>query len=587
MATILLSYAAGPRVHALNQRALVESARRVGGFDRIVAHGPLPAGHPQRVGHDAVLSEAEGAGYWLWKPRIILDALEAAAPDDVVVYIDAGARLRRPLAPLIALAHRHDAVLMANDHANAPYVKRDAYVLTGTDGPEAQAARQLDASLMLWRNTEASRSLVTAWLRACEDPRALTDRPSACGLPELPSFRSHRHDQALLSLIVGRDRRAYRLAIMPRPVKYRFLEHHRRRIPVVPIALWYLIHDGPWEWNRAREREKDVGRRRRAGVVARLQGSACTMERLPDLRLYSSIDECLAFLRALPEAPPPMGPVEPVHFFWGGPSFSAKPALCLHSFLATQDERRVRPWLWLVDEKTWAGRDTDPYLAPLRDRVEFRRFDFAALAEGTPLEGAARSALPKTVPLSDFARLLCVFRHGGCYSDLDALFLRDLGPLFALAGAREFCFQWSLSPLGTNAFSRHAAGSAILRDIIFRAAAARSGHPKHLFPFDDAPAGILMLPAPAFSPLWLQVDGHDTSGFAPFTSFNDFFAERRESDPQRATLDTFFPGAFTYHWHGRWHLSEHASSFAGQLAGEIRERLLTRIPGFSKSPRYP
>jgi hypothetical protein len=582
--TILLSYAAGAPVHFANQRALLASARRVGGFDRLDARGPLAEDHPLRAAHPEILALSRGAGSWLWKPQIVLEALDGAAPDDIVVYVDSGARVRRSLAPLVALARRHDAVLIVNDHANAPHTKRDAFVLTDTDAPDCHGAPQLDAALMLWRNTPASRRLVAAWLDACCDARALTDQPSCCGRPELPSFRGHRHDQALLSLLLWRKDHGCALAVLRRDAKYRFLEHHRRRVRWVPVAIWHATHDGPWELRRARSRRGRVLRRR--AEHARHAAVACAMRRLPDLRLYSSVDGCLEFLRSLPPAPPPAAAPLPVHFYWDGGDFGAKPALSLRSFLATQDPRRVRPWLWLAHPRAWAGRSSNPHLEPLLPHLEARRFDLDSLAAGTPFEGHPWSAGLGPAAVSDLARLVVLFHHGGCYSDLDAVFLRDLGPLLALAGEEELCFQWSLCPSGTNAFCRHRSGSPVLVDLMVRGRAARRVHPRRLLSFADAPAELLMLPAAAFSPLWLVHDGHAASAFAPFTRFEEFFAPRSPGDPRRATLETFFPGAFTYHWHGNWRAPEHASSWAGQLAEDVQLRLLRTLPAAAPGPRF-
>ncbi|MBK5254689.1 MAG: hypothetical protein JJE39_01510 [Vicinamibacteria bacterium] len=586
MATILLSYAAGAAVHASNQRTLLASARSIGGFDRIQAHGPLAADHPLRLAHRDIFEGHEGAGYWLWKPQVILQALESGSPGDIVVYVDSGARLRRSLAPLIALARAHDAVLFLNDHANAPYTKRDAYILTGTDVADCHGTKQLDAAFMLWRNTARSRRLVSEWLRVCRDARALTDQPGACGLPELPSFRAHRHDQALLSLLVFRDRQDLSLALLPRRVKYRFLEHHRRRIAWLPIALWHATHDAAWETRRRVARRRDVRHRRGLGLAKRLQGDPCRMQRLSDRRLYSTVDHCLSFLRTLPEAPPREGPPEPVHFYWDGPGFGAKPALCLRSFLATQDSRRVRPWLWLAHSRAWDERAVNPHLIPLLPHIEARRFDLATLAQGTPLAAESWPTGLQPAAASDLARLLCTFHHGGFYSDLDAVFLRDLGPLLNLTGGRDFGFQWSLTRRGTNAFCRHARNSPLLLDLMNRVRETGSGHPEHLFDFETGPSEMLILPVAAFSPAWLVVDGHDQSAFSPFTRFDDFFAPRPPDDPRRATVATIFPGAFTYHWHGRWGAPEAASSWAGQLAEDIHQKLASKLRSPTFGPRY-
>ncbi len=37
------------------------------------------------------------------------------------------------------------------------------------------------------------------WLEYCSDLRVITDDPNTCGLPNLDGFRSHRHDQSILT----------------------------------------------------------------------------------------------------------------------------------------------------------------------------------------------------------------------------------------------------------------------------------------------------------------------------------------------------------------------------------------------------
>jgi hypothetical protein len=45
--------------------------------------------------------------------------------------------------------------------------------------------------------------VVDVWLRDCMDHQSLSDSPSAS--PELPSFRKHRHDQAILTNVLTRE----------------------------------------------------------------------------------------------------------------------------------------------------------------------------------------------------------------------------------------------------------------------------------------------------------------------------------------------------------------------------------------------
>ncbi len=307
------------------------------------------------------------------------------------------------------------------------------------------------------------------------------------------------------------------------------------------------------------------------------------MQRLPQPGLYDSTERCLAFARTLPppRPPAPSQPPVPVHFYWQGRAFGPKPALCLKSFLATQDPRRFRAWLWLEDEATYEAAQRLPDLAPLLPAITLRRYDWSELARGTPLADQPWTQNLAAVARSDLARLVCLYHHGGCYSDLDALFLRDLGSLLDHVGDAEFCFQWSADPSGTNAFCRHHAGSALLQKLLLRAVAAQSVHPFALLHFNLATPEILMLPVALFSPLWLQDDKHERYPAAPYRRFAGFFRKfgwfhRRPDHP--ITLETFFPGAFTYHWHNQWATREHRDSYAGHLDADCRSRLGTLGP---------
>ncbi|CAM2911626.1 hypothetical protein [Rariglobus hedericola] len=243
MSLHLICYADGAHIHFANQAALIASARRHG-VAHISALDSSTADNNFAAAHRETLSEREGAGYWLWKPRIILDALERAAENDLVVYVDSGSDLRGPLEALATSANGRDGVLFWNDYPNRMHVKRDAFVLTGTDATHFHNARQLDAAFLVFRNNERVRAFVRLWLEHCADPRQLTDRANTCGLPDLPGFVGHRHDQSLLTLLYLRERERLDFKTFARRIKHHHFRHHRRRITWMPIWLWDVFHDG-------------------------------------------------------------------------------------------------------------------------------------------------------------------------------------------------------------------------------------------------------------------------------------------------------------------------------------------------------
>jgi hypothetical protein len=73
--------------------------------------------------------------------------------------------------------------------------------------PPAQLPPQVLASYILFRRSPASLGFVSQWLAHAQDARALTDAPSTLqrcishNAPTAPTFRDHRHDQSIFSLL--------------------------------------------------------------------------------------------------------------------------------------------------------------------------------------------------------------------------------------------------------------------------------------------------------------------------------------------------------------------------------------------------
>lgn len=238
MRVFLICYADGRAVHLRNQEALIRSARRKG-FDRVFAYRRHDLTEDFRRAHRHILDLRRGAGYWLWKPYLIQETLRRAQAGDVVIYLDAGMIVRRPLDGLIDEAVRSDLVVFRGSRPNAMHVKRDCFVLTETDMPECHAALQIDASCMVIKNTEANRQFVRIWLDYCADARILTDRPNECAGPNLSAFIDHRHDQAILSVLYWRERERLPHVVRGQRFKREYLMHHRRRRRRVPIPVWH------------------------------------------------------------------------------------------------------------------------------------------------------------------------------------------------------------------------------------------------------------------------------------------------------------------------------------------------------------
>jgi hypothetical protein len=162
-----------------------------------------------------------GSGFWAWKPFIIEAKLQEVPDGDLVFYCDVGRLypfklLDQPVTPYVRWMEDNGQDVMPGvyipwDGANSVWTKREALVAMDMDRPEIHTASPVQASFSIWRACARSREFATQWLTLCSQRALISDDPSSDGINELPGFREHRHDQALLTLcclkegIVGLD----------------------------------------------------------------------------------------------------------------------------------------------------------------------------------------------------------------------------------------------------------------------------------------------------------------------------------------------------------------------------------------------
>lgn len=207
MKTHLVTFATSD--FATAQRRQAASARAVGGIDEVVLwNSELWSQQEFFSQHRDVANRHRGAGYWLWKPFIILKLLESVAEDDVVIYSDVGrskgGKFITSVAPLVGWVKASGAGFLPGCYlpeggTNGIMTKRDCFVYMNCDERKYWDHCQIQATFSVWRRTERALAFLREWLDYCCDPRVITDDPNTCGLPNLDGFREHRHDQSILT----------------------------------------------------------------------------------------------------------------------------------------------------------------------------------------------------------------------------------------------------------------------------------------------------------------------------------------------------------------------------------------------------
>lgn len=187
-----------------------------------LAHGGVDESDPWELGrirdsefyrrNRDILTQPRGAGYWLWKPYIILESLKSMAAGDFVIYHDIGKprqdmhkrnRFFRDVSPGLEFTRLNGGIFpgvyVPRYGPNKAWIKRDCFILMGCDAPLYWQHCQIQATYNVWQVRPETIDFVEQWLAFCEDPRILTDQPNEMGEENWPAFIDHRHDQAVLT----------------------------------------------------------------------------------------------------------------------------------------------------------------------------------------------------------------------------------------------------------------------------------------------------------------------------------------------------------------------------------------------------
>jgi len=140
-----------------------------------------------------IFSHLRGYGYWFWKPWIIEAAFESTDPGTLIFYTDIG---------VLAISSPQVIIDLVKDYTHQPLLRFWSYQ---ADEERYWRDEQSNGAFFVVRNCDAGRKFVAEWKEYLRDPRILTDQPNEMGLPNLPGFFGHRHDQSILSVLATRD----------------------------------------------------------------------------------------------------------------------------------------------------------------------------------------------------------------------------------------------------------------------------------------------------------------------------------------------------------------------------------------------
>jgi hypothetical protein len=160
---------------------------------------------------------------------------------------------------------------------------------------------------------------------------------------------------------------------------------------------------------------------------------------------------------------------------------------------------------------------------------------------------------------SDVVRYLLLYKYGGCWFDLDCIFLRSFEPIFYNFNNEICVYQWETQnyPNGAIYISLEPKSEKMKSNIEFIINRNGGWGFQEANLSYDLPLHMLVLPCSWFDGDWIE------------NSFNigwDVFFKKTD---KHYNFDNFFKDSFCYHWHNRWNVKIEYNSIIKQLSNII------------------
>jgi hypothetical protein len=211
MKKVLITFS-GARYHETT-RHTVEDGPRLGADEVLVYddHWLFRQAVHIEATKDLIYPGNRGLNWFAWKPYVILDALSRVGDGDVVFYVDGDTYPVANLGVLYDITLRDGIMLfMANGWPEQKvWCKRACFVIMNQDQPQYHTAHCGCARFMGF--THRHIDFLKVWLGYCTIRDCTTFDIDPRFGPELPGFREHRCEQAILTNLAHKyNHRLYR-----------------------------------------------------------------------------------------------------------------------------------------------------------------------------------------------------------------------------------------------------------------------------------------------------------------------------------------------------------------------------------------
>jgi hypothetical protein len=159
---------------------------------------------------DFIKNNARGYGYWLWKPFVIQHTMKSMAEGELLFYCDSDFIFQENNFNNILKEIKNKKIitcLTKGQEKELKWNKKDTINRVGVTIVEDDI--QVQAGTLLLFICKETKALVDEWYAICCENgyKYLDDTPST--EPNHSSFREHRHDQSIFSLLLKKHNIPY------------------------------------------------------------------------------------------------------------------------------------------------------------------------------------------------------------------------------------------------------------------------------------------------------------------------------------------------------------------------------------------
>jgi hypothetical protein len=176
----------------------------VAGFDEVINYGIDSLSEEFKKRHQTHFKYTRGAGYWVWKPQIILDALSKISNNDILMYSDSGCHFIHNINPVIEILEQSEnkCLCFRLSQIEESWTKRDCFIQMDCDYPDYVFSKQIMSTFFICKKNDFSNFLINEWQRYISDFHMVSDDFVSPSIHKnYPAFKEHRHDQSILSLL--------------------------------------------------------------------------------------------------------------------------------------------------------------------------------------------------------------------------------------------------------------------------------------------------------------------------------------------------------------------------------------------------